>query len=355
MTALPDVLVVNLHRRFTGVSATVAALLPHQRRTRKIGLIDSGGLEFEGKISLAQALRKGWQRPSHGGRRIWHARRDVEMLWGLVARDLLRQPVAVVFTSAAPKRHGWVLRQIMGRMDAIIASSARAAGFLDWHSTVIPHGVDTDHFTPQDRVAARKAEGLPTGPLIGAFGRLRPSKGTDLLIDALCTLLPQHPDHNAILTGIAAPKDQSFLEAQKQKLAQAGLTDRVHFLGQVSGARLKSLYACCDIVVAASRREGYGLTPLEGGASGAAIVSTTAGVWPEVIDEEIGAIVDTGSATALADALQPLLENPALAQTKGEAARARMVNHHSVRHEAEAINTLYDHLAQTNPPRLKAL
>ncbi|MEO1551621.1 MAG: glycosyltransferase family 4 protein, partial [Pseudomonadota bacterium] len=293
-------------------------------------------------------------RPAHGGRRIWHARRDIEMLCGLFARDILRQPVAVLFTSAAPKRHGLVLRSIMGRMDAIIASSRRAAGFLDWHSTIIPHGVDTDHFCPGDRPQLRQEEGFGNAHVIGAFGRLRPSKGTDVLIDALCALLPDHPNHIAVLTGIAAPSDQAFLQAQTVKIDQAGLGARILLLGQVDGARLRRLYQCCDVVVAASRREGYGLTPLEGAATGAAVVTTTAGVWPEIVDDTIGALVEPGAPEALIAALRPLMADPALAHRKGKAARARMLGAHSIALEAAAINTLYTRLAQANLPKHKA-
>ena len=150
MTSLPlaDVVVANIHRRYTGVSATVRALMPHLRAQRQVDLFDTGRLELGGEISFFTLLRWGWSHPSEGRYRIWHARRDVEILLGVFLRSVLRQPWKVVFTSAAPKRHGPVLRWIINRSDAIIATSAKAASFLDWHTVVIHHGVDTNWFLP---------------------------------------------------------------------------------------------------------------------------------------------------------------------------------------------------------------
>ena len=48
--ALPDVVVTNLHRRYTGVSATVRALVPLQRQDLSIGLLDWGGLGLPAQV-----------------------------------------------------------------------------------------------------------------------------------------------------------------------------------------------------------------------------------------------------------------------------------------------------------------
>ena len=133
MEELPDIVVTNFPRRYTGVSATVAALLPDQRKTRSIALIDRGGLDLPGNLSFDAVIRAARAPLASGQPRIWHARRDTEMWAGLYLKHIRRQNWRLLFTSAAPRRHGRVLRTLMGRMDAIIATSDRSAGYLDWH------------------------------------------------------------------------------------------------------------------------------------------------------------------------------------------------------------------------------
>ena len=48
------VLVVNLHRRFAGVSATILALVPVQQRERRIAVLDRGELGSGGQRARAR-------------------------------------------------------------------------------------------------------------------------------------------------------------------------------------------------------------------------------------------------------------------------------------------------------------
>lgn len=351
--ALPDIVVANMHRRRTGVSATVAALVPVQRATADIAVVDAGGLALGGEWRFRDVARAGRAPPATGRFRVWHARRNNEMQAGLFLRDVLRQPWKLVFTSAAPRRHGAVLRAAMNRMDAIVATSPRAAGFLDWHSLVVPHGVDTDLFRPApDRAAAWAEGGLPGQRGIGAFGRIRPSKGTDLFVAAMCRLLPDHPGWTAFLTGLCQKRDRGFLDGLRGRVARAGLADRIFFLGDLPPEAVRAWYARASLVVAPSRSEGFGLTPLEAFASGVPAVASHAGAWPDLVTPDIGALFATGSADALVAALRPLMADPARLDAMGRAARARAVERHSIAHEAAALNALYADLAAGRvPPR----
>jgi mannosyltransferase len=342
---LPDIVVANMHRRRTGVSATVAALVPVQRAGIGIAVIDAGGLGLGGEWRFRDVVRAGWTAPARGRFRVWHARRNNEMQAGLFLRDVLRQPWKLVFTSAAPRRHGAVLRAVMGRMDAVVATSARAAGFLDWHSLVVPHGVDTGLFhPPADRAAEWRAGGLPGHRGIGAFGRIRPSKGSDLFVEAMCRLLPQYPGWTAFLTGLCQDRDRGFLDALRARIARAGLCDRIFFLGDLEPAEVRAWYRRASLVVAASRSEGFGLTPLEAFASGAPAVASHAGAWPDLVTPDVGALFATGDADSLVAALRPLLADPARVAAMGQAARSRAEERHSIVEEAAALNALYAEL-----------
>ena len=350
---LPDVVVTNLHRRYTGVSATVRALVPIQRQQADIGLLDTGDLGLGGELSLWQVIRQGWSRPRSGPYRIWHARRDVEILLGAFLRSVLRQPWRVLFTSAAPRRPGRVLQWTINLSDAIVATSERAAGFLSWHTCVIHHGVDTDWFTPPaDRTAALNkvwpdlnANGTQRRA-IGVFGRIRPSKGTDLAVSALLQVLPQHPDFVAFFTGLCQPSDRAYLQKLGDQILAAGLSDRIRFVGDVPAEHIPDWVQAASVVVAASRSEGFGLTPLEAMASGCAVVTSEAGVWPWVIDEQVGGLFQTGSADDLAHVLASVIRRWESDPTWSERIRDHALKRHSIWTEATRLGFVYKQMHQ---------
>src|SRR5262245_41829834 len=66
---------------------------------------------------------------------IWHARRNDEMIAGVVLRAL-GWPLRLVFTSAAQRHHKRLTRWLIRQMDAVIATSELSASFLKRESTV---------------------------------------------------------------------------------------------------------------------------------------------------------------------------------------------------------------------------
>jgi mannosyltransferase len=349
LAVLADVVVTNLHRRFTGVSATVQALVPCQRHQQELVVWDWGQLGLGGEIGFWSLLRWGWSLPRRGRWRIWHARRDIEILIGLLLRSLLRQPWRVVFTSAAPKRPSWWLRQLIRRCDAVIATSPRSAAFLDRCDAVIFHGVDCQVFQPPaDREAALAEVGLAGKQVIASFGRIRPSKGTDLFVDALIQLLPRHPGWVGVVTGLCQRRDQPYLDSLRQRIFAAGLEQRIWFVGDLEPADIRRWYQRTSICVAASRREGFGLTPLEAMASGCVPVTSTAGAWPWIIHHDFGCAIDMGQPAALFACLDALVGDAVRLEQMASAAKSKAVAAHSIEHEADCIHQVYSQIMRSN-------
>ena len=178
----PEVIVFNLKRRYTGVSATVNTLVPVQLSQWRLGYCGeqlSNGLPG---MSLSQAVNLSRKPPRDRVFRIWHVRRDHEMAAALFVRDVLRLPIRLVFTSAAQHRHGAFPRWLISRMDAVIATTHLAASFVPNTSAVVAHGIDLERFsdTP-DKRTAWAASGLPGAYGIGVFGRIRPDLQSALL------------------------------------------------------------------------------------------------------------------------------------------------------------------------------
>lgn len=222
-----ELFVTNFHKRFTGVSATANNVVAQQLKLRTLELVGSPLPLGPPPISWFQAVRRSWRTPANHPFAIWHVRRNGEMLGGLIARDILRRPIRLVFTSAAIRRHSWFLRLLISRMDAVIATTARAAELVPHVAAVVPHGVDIERFVPPvDRAQDWAASGFPGRYGIGIVGRIRPEKGTDLFVEAMLRVLPQRPDFTAIIIGRALGADMAFGQNLKVQLKAANLSER---------------------------------------------------------------------------------------------------------------------------------
>lgn len=338
---LIEVVAPNFKQRLSGVTSTIVQLVPVQEQTLGIATLGPGLPDRLPKMRWWQ-MPALWKRPRSGRRRIWHARRNTEMLGGLVLRSVLRMPLALVFTSAAQRAHKPYTRWLIRRMDAVIATSARSGGFLRVPHTIIMHGIDLEAFhPPQSGEDGFAASGLPGRYAVGCFGRIRHQKGTDLFVDAMIALLPAHPDWTAVIAGRVTPEHKAFGDELKARVAEAGLTERIRFLGEVDDIR--PWYRRMSLYVAPSRNEGFGLTPLEAMASGAAVVASDAGAYAEMIDAgQTGAVTPAGDGRALAEAIRPYLADPALAATHGRNATANVRVMFPLQREAESIRHVYD-------------
>ncbi len=209
----PQLIVPNLHRRYSGVTATNRMVAPKLAKMFRAAWLGSDAPDGIARMSVADLLRL-WRRPAPV---IWHARRNDEMIAGVALRAL-GWPLKLVFTSAAQRHHTWITRWLIRQMDAVIATSELSASFLKRASTVVMHGVDTDVYSPPaDRAAAFAESGLPGRYAIGCFGRIRAQKGSDVFVEAMCRLLPRYPDFTAIMVGAIVPEQQAFANELKSE------------------------------------------------------------------------------------------------------------------------------------------
>jgi mannosyltransferase len=342
------VVVPNLHWRYSGVTATNRMVAPRLARLASAAWFGTDAPEGIRRLTMGDIirLRVGAQRRKA---RIWHARRNNEMLVGLALRGL-GWPFKLIFTSAAQRPKTWITRFLLARMDGVIATNAASASYLKRSATVVHHGVDTMVYRPPpDRAAAFASTGLPGRYAIGCFGRVRPQKGTDLFVEAMCALLPKYPDYTAVIVG--AIDGRGFADTLEARVRAAGLADRIRILGERPIAELPHWYQCVSIYAFTSRNEGFGLTLIEAMAAGAALVATRAGAAETVVvDGETGVLVPTGDAAALAAALEPLMRDPERARAMGEKARARVLAEFSIEVEAERIAAVYRNVLGSGSP-----
>ena len=221
------------------------------------------------------------------------------------------------------------------RMDRIITGSRNSAESVAHEFelaadriSVIYDGVDTETFRPLE------TEREP-GHLLYVGNSDDRNKGARYLLEAMALL--RHRDVR--LTVVDRPS--AFLVPTLARKLE--LEDRVTLTGRVSREELVRLYNRAQVFVSPSLYEGFGLPAAEAMACGAALVATTAGAFPEVVEQGVsGLLVPPGDAGALAGAIQRVLDDGALQERLGQAARKRIVERFSWRETAVQTMALYE-------------
>lgn len=343
-----QVIAPNFKRRLSGVTSTIIQLLPVQSRQGvQIAALGPGLPDSLPHIRFRDLLHL-WSAPDGAQVRIWHARRNLEMLPAIVMRDMLRMKIRIVFTSASQRKHSSWTRFLISKMDAVVATSAKTAGYLTVPNTVVMHGIDATRFEPASYKAAAKTNvGLSTHlNYVGCFGRVRHQKGTDLFVDTMIALLPQHPEWAAVIAGRATAKHVDFENGLKKKVSDAGLADRILFVGEHTN--INEWHRAMDLFVAPQRWEGFGLTPLEAMASGVPVVATDVGAFPELImtgDTETGEIIERNNLDAMTAAAARFMTDERRLMAAGEHARQHVTAHFSIEGEAKKLGKIYTALA----------
>ena len=150
----------------------------------------------------------------------------------------------------------------------------------DWLLDQCELSADRVHVAEPGVDAAEVALGTPAGGELLCVATLTPGKGHDLLLAALATLadLPWR----CVCAG-SVEHDRDFAGDLVRLARDAGIGDRVRFVGPLDGADLDLAYAHADALVLASRAETYGMVVTEALARGIPVVATSVGGLPEAL------------------------------------------------------------------------
>lgn len=336
-----DVIAPNFKTRMSGVTSTVFRLVPIQAREMRVATCGPNIPEGIPRIRAGSLWRMSRRR------RVWHARRNNEMLAGIALKRFLGKDLKLVFTSAAQRDHKKLTKWMIRQMDRVVATSARSAAFLEVDAQVIQHGIDVECFAPAiDKRIVRGELGLPQDKiLVGCFGRIRPQKGSDLFTETMLRLLPDRPDAVAVMMGGVTDRFRAFHAGLVEKVKAAGLQDRFLFLPEDPHWDISRWFKTLDIYIAPQRWEGFGLTPLEAMACAVPVVATRAGAFEELVRDGCnGALVDIENVDAMEAATARLLDDAGLRAEWSAKSRAHATAHCRIEQEAEAICAIYREL-----------
>jgi glycosyltransferase involved in cell wall biosynthesis len=214
----------------------------------------------------------------------------------------------------------WLYRTATARVvttgAALREQLIRDNGLDDARVDSVPTGIDTATFAPLSRAAARRELGLPdAAPLAGIVATLRSWKGHRYLVAAM----PLLRRREARLVIVGDGPQRAALEAQ---VGELGIGERVLFAGQRTD--VARWLAALDVFVLPSyANEGVPQALLQAMLAGIPCVTTDAGAIPEIArDGDTARIVPREDATALAAAIDGVLDDPLASAAIAERARA---------------------------------
>jgi glycosyltransferase involved in cell wall biosynthesis len=285
---------------------------------------------------------------------VLHAHKFGSNVWGVIFGHLTHVPVVLAH------EHTWSYegqpmrrildRELIARWSSMFLMVSRedqrrahsVEGIDPGRMRLMPHGVPT--LRPSGR-SVRAELGITAGaPVVGAVAGLRSQKALDVLIRAAAELAPSYPDLHVLIAGRGP--EQERLEALVSEL---GLERTVQFLGRRDD--VADVVASFDVAALSSDFEGSPLSVMEYMSAGKAIVATSVGGVPDLIDHDVhGLLVDRGDHHGLATAIGDLLADPVKRADLGRRARERHSREFHIDAAVRRFESLYEELYRDAAP-----
>lgn len=215
---------------------------------------------------------------------------------------------------------------------------------------VVPHGIVP---VADEEFCLRDPHHAPATPIVLYVGRLEKRKGILDLFGAIPRVLARYPQVRFVLAGRDNSRSDLFFQRAGSNYADyfarshPELADRVQFLGEVDDATLQALYRDCDLFVAPSLYESFGLIYLEAMNYGKAVIGCQVGGIPEVVDQGVtGLLVEPAAPAALAEAMLELLQSPRRLHDMGMAGRRRLLERFTHVQMAKGFEAIYRQVVQ---------
>jgi glycogen(starch) synthase len=204
---------------------------------------------------------------------------------------------------------------------------------------------------------ADEAAGHPPAPSADPprllfVGRLEARKGIDTLLESAAALAATGASFELRIVGddsLVGPSGRTYREDFER--AHPELAGTVRFLGRVGDEALRHEYMTCDVFVAPSRFESFGLILLEAMMFAKPVVASDIGGMTEIVgDGESGLLVPPDDVDALTDTLGSLVRSPELRESIGRGGRAAYEASFTLERMAEEAERFYEELVRALSP-----
>jgi glycosyltransferase involved in cell wall biosynthesis len=208
-------------------------------------------------------------------------------------------------------------------------------------SRVIPPGIDTDVFKPQDKAQCRAELGIPTDAFViaaGAASLTDANKNIRWLLEQLAEL-SEHENMLVVLAGEGTLEIPIGLKVQ----LTGGVADRM---------KRATLFNAADVFVSPSLMETYGLTLIEAMSCAIPVVAFRTGGVPEAVPDEGGILCDLLDTNAFKTAIQRLRHSEELRNELGTAGSKLVAARNAKSRFAEVFARLYEACLRPGQTRL---
>lgn len=211
--------------------------------------------------------------------------------------------------------------------DYVFAASKEIANIAqglvpDRDIEALTNPVDTELFSPEEKPSIDKGE---DEYLLVCPRRLVEKNGVHFLIEAM----PKISSERNIRLVIAG--DGPMRQQIEKRLEELGIEERVKILGAVPNENMPGILVSADLIVIPSLMEATSIAALESMACGKPIAASRVGGLPEIIDEDVGFLMEPGNPDNIAHKINLALKDINLLTKKGKVARERVVNNWSAR------------------------
>jgi len=280
---------------------------------------------------------------------VLHLNTSVLLAWAAAAR---RERVPIV----------WVVREVLGPNPAVrawhahfierharrivaISSAVRACFAASLPVDVVYNAVDLTEFTPVE---------APDRNVLVLVGSVQRAKGHWFALEAFTRLRGRDSARLVLVTGGVGPeyatsargrvkralgRPMDNLDALMRDASRLGVADRI----EVTGFRrdVASVLAAADVLLFPSLApEGFGRPIIEAMAMARPVVATDIGPSREILGPDAGRLVPRDP-SALADAVDDLLLQPASRARMGAAGRARVEACFGLDRQVAAMSAIY--------------
>ncbi len=215
----------------------------------------------------------------------------------------------------------WLFRNsalILANSNAIVRQirEAYSVAFRPSSLVMVPHGVAAAPATPVKIPQKNQRTRLLF------VGRLERRKGIDLLLQAVLPILAKYPEIDLHIVGEEVVGDSVFddeMSLLRSNIEMDGLGARIIFYGYVTDEELFRHYSSCDVFIAPSRFESFGLIAIEAMRLAKPVIAANAGGLGEIFQHGVdGLLFESGNVASLQEMLVALVSNPKLRKKIGD-------------------------------------
>jgi glycosyltransferase involved in cell wall biosynthesis len=253
-----------------------------------------------------------------------------QMLWLVSEGPLLANARAVLFTT-----------------EAEMARALNAFWPYRVRGRIVGYGTADIEGDPTSQQAAfrRAVPPLADKPFLLFLGRIHAKKGCDILAEAFARVASAHPDIHLVIAG----PDPNGLRAAIEPAARlAGVAERIHWPGMLSGDAKWGALRACTALVLPSHQENFGVVVAEAMAAGRPVlISDQVNIWREVKAAGAGMICTDdidGTSRMLSDFLSL---SPDATERMAKAARACFLARFEVGIAADAICSVLEEVRKS--------